>query len=42
MIVRQSARTFVDALDFVTSVGYGRGPGDRERLGLRRPRPGAA
>ncbi len=35
MIVRQSQRTFVDRLDFVTSVGYGRGPGDRERLGFR-------
>jgi glutaconate CoA-transferase, subunit B len=35
VIVRQSARTFVERVDFVTSVGYGRGPGDRERLGLR-------
>src|SRR3954464_8464231 len=35
MIVRQSRRTFVERVDFVTSVGYGRGPGDRERLGLR-------
>jgi glutaconate CoA-transferase subunit B len=35
VIVRQSARSFVEAVDFVTSVGYGRGPGDRERLGLR-------
>jgi glutaconate CoA-transferase, subunit B len=33
--VRQSARAFVERVDFVTSVGYGRGPGDRERLGLR-------
>jgi len=35
VIVRQSRRTFVERVDFVTSVGYGRGPGDRARLGLR-------
>lgn len=35
IIVRQGKRTFVETLDFVTSVGYGSGPGDRERLGLR-------
>jgi glutaconate CoA-transferase subunit B len=34
VIVRQSPRTFVEKVDFVTSVGYGAGPGDRERLGL--------
>jgi glutaconate CoA-transferase subunit B len=34
VIVRQSRRTFVEQVDFVTSVGYGRGPGDRDRLGL--------
>jgi glutaconate CoA-transferase subunit B len=34
IVVRQNPRTFVDRLDFVTSVGHGRGPGDRERLGL--------
>jgi glutaconate CoA-transferase, subunit B len=34
VVVRQSLRTFVDKVDFVTSVGYGQGPGDRERLGL--------
>ena len=34
VIVRQSPRTFVERVDFVTSVGYGSGPGDRERLGL--------
>jgi glutaconate CoA-transferase subunit B len=34
VIVRQSTRTFVERVDFVTSVGYGHGPGDRERLGL--------
>jgi glutaconate CoA-transferase, subunit B len=35
VIVRQSARSFVEKVDFVTSVGYGDGPGARERLGLR-------
>jgi glutaconate CoA-transferase subunit B len=35
VIVRQSRRTFVERVDFVTSVGFGSGPGDRERLGLR-------
>jgi glutaconate CoA-transferase subunit B len=34
VIVRQSPRTFVEKVDFVTSVGFGSGPGDRERLGL--------
>ncbi|MGD0555090.1 MAG: CoA-transferase, partial [Streptosporangiaceae bacterium] len=34
VIVRQNTRAFVDKVDFVTSVGYGGGPGDRERLGL--------
>ncbi|HEX3589443.1 MAG TPA: CoA-transferase subunit beta [Pseudonocardiaceae bacterium] len=35
VVVRQSKRTFTDRVDFVTSVGFGKGPGDRERLGLR-------
>jgi glutaconate CoA-transferase, subunit B len=35
VVVRQSARAFVERVDFVTSVGFGRGPGDREKLGLR-------
>ena len=35
VIVRQSARAFVERVDFVTSVGHGSGPGDREQLGLR-------
>ena len=34
VVVRQSHRSFVERVDFVTSVGYGSGPGDRERLGL--------
>ncbi|PXY20532.1 3-oxoadipate--succinyl-CoA transferase subunit B [Prauserella sp. PE36] len=35
VVVRQSKRSFVDKVDFVTSVGHGSGKGDRERLGLR-------
>jgi glutaconate CoA-transferase, subunit B len=34
VIMRQSTRSFVERLDFVTSVGHGSGPGDRERLGF--------
>jgi glutaconate CoA-transferase, subunit B len=34
VVLRQTPRTFVDRVDFVTSVGFGRGPGDRQRLGL--------
>ena len=34
VVVRQSNRSFVERVDFITSVGYGSGPGDRERLGL--------
>jgi glutaconate CoA-transferase, subunit B len=34
VIVRQNPRAFVERVDFVTSVGFGTGPGDRERLGL--------
>jgi glutaconate CoA-transferase subunit B len=33
--MRQSLRSFVERVDFVTSVGFGIGPGHRERLGLR-------
>jgi glutaconate CoA-transferase subunit B len=36
MIVAPHAkRTFVEKLDFVTTVGHGEGPGSRERLGFR-------
>jgi glutaconate CoA-transferase subunit B len=35
VIVRQSPRSFVEKVDFITSVGHGAGPGDREQLGLR-------
>jgi glutaconate CoA-transferase subunit B len=34
VIVKHSARAFVERVDFVTSVGFGAGPGDRARLGL--------
>jgi glutaconate CoA-transferase, subunit B len=34
VVVRHSPRTFVDRVAFVTSVGFGDGPGARERLGL--------
>jgi glutaconate CoA-transferase subunit B len=35
VIVRQPTRAFVERVDFVTSVGHGSGPGERERLGLQ-------
>jgi glutaconate CoA-transferase subunit B len=35
VIAPHTSRTFVDHLDFRTTVGYGDGPGDRERLGFR-------
>jgi glutaconate CoA-transferase, subunit B len=34
VLLRQSKRSFVDKLDFTTSIGYGSGPGERERLGF--------
>lgn len=34
VLLRQTRRTFVERLDFVTSVGFGSQPGDRGRLGL--------
>jgi glutaconate CoA-transferase subunit B len=34
VVVRQNHRSFVERVDFVTSVGYGSGRTDRERLGL--------
>ena len=34
VVMRQTCRSFVQRVDFVTSVGYGDGPGQRERLGL--------
>jgi glutaconate CoA-transferase subunit B len=41
VIMRQSARAFVERCDFRTSVGFGDGPGSRERLGLRGRGPAA-
>ena len=35
VIAPHAKRTFVEKLDFVTTVGYGEGPEDRERLGFR-------
>jgi glutaconate CoA-transferase subunit B len=35
VVMRHRRRAFVERVDFVTSVGFGEGPGDRERLGLR-------
>jgi glutaconate CoA-transferase subunit B len=35
VVVRQNRRTFVDPLDFITSLGHGSGPASRARLGLR-------
>jgi glutaconate CoA-transferase, subunit B len=35
VVMQQSTRSFVDRLDFRTSVGFGNGLGDRTRLGLR-------
>jgi glutaconate CoA-transferase, subunit B len=34
VVLRQSRRTFTERVDFVTSVGFGDGPGARQRLGL--------
>jgi glutaconate CoA-transferase, subunit B len=34
VVIRQSQRTFVERVDFVTSVGFGDGTGSRQRLGL--------
>ncbi len=34
VVMRHTKRAFVERVDFVTSVGYGTAPGDRERWGL--------
>jgi glutaconate CoA-transferase subunit B len=34
VVIRQSPRTFVERVDFVTSVGHGEGKASRQRLGL--------
>jgi glutaconate CoA-transferase subunit B len=41
VIVPHSRRTLVERLDFCTTVGYGDGPGARERLGFRGAGPAA-
>ena len=41
VIAPHSRRTFVDRLDFVTTVGHGDGPGARDRLGFRGAGPTA-
>jgi glutaconate CoA-transferase subunit B len=35
LMLRHTRRAFVEKVDFITSVGFGEGPGSRERLGLR-------
>jgi glutaconate CoA-transferase subunit B len=35
VVIPHSRRTLVERLDFVTTVGYGDGPGARQRLGMR-------
>jgi glutaconate CoA-transferase, subunit B len=34
VLLRQSKRSFVEKLDFTTSIGHGSGPGERDRLGF--------
>jgi glutaconate CoA-transferase subunit B len=41
VIVPHSARTFVERLDFMTTVGHGDGPDSRDRLGFRGAGPTA-
>jgi glutaconate CoA-transferase subunit B len=41
VILKQSPRTFVERLDFRTTVGFGDGPGSREALGFRGRGPSA-
>lgn len=41
VIAPHARRTFVERLDFVTTVGHGDGPGSRERLGFRGRGPSA-
>jgi glutaconate CoA-transferase subunit B len=39
IVMRHHRRSFVAQLDFVTSFGHGRGPGERERLGVNTKGP---
>jgi glutaconate CoA-transferase subunit B len=41
VVLRQSRRSFVERLDFITSMGNGRGAGDRAALGMRGAGPAA-
>jgi glutaconate CoA-transferase subunit B len=41
VIAPHAKRTFVERLDFVTTVGHGAGPGSREQLGFRGSGPAA-
>jgi len=41
IVAPHSKRTFVERLDFRTTVGYGDGPGDRHSLGFRGRGPSA-
>jgi glutaconate CoA-transferase subunit B len=41
VVIPHGLRTFVERLDFRTTVGFGDGPGDRERLGFRGRGPSA-
>jgi len=34
IVLRQNRRSFVEKVDFISTVGYGAGPGERERLGF--------
>src|SRR5690606_15251055 len=40
-MMRHSQRAFVEQLDFLTTIGFGDGPGFRDRLGLRGAGPTA-
>ncbi len=35
VVVRQNRRTFVSRLDYITSLGFGTGPGTREKFGMQ-------
>ena len=41
VMLRHTRRAFVERVDFVSSMGFGRGAGDRQRLGLRGAGPRA-
>src|SRR4029078_5683157 len=39
ILMARGKRSFVDKLDFITSLGHGTGPGSRERLGVKTKGP---